>query len=346
MAANSFSIDLGQRFIKMAEVELNKNNFSAKSLIVQQMPNDIYNAQTEKDIENIANLIKQLTKQSSIKSNQVNIVIPDSHSYMRIIEMPKLTEKELITAIKYQADQFIPIPIENVSLDIDVISEDKKNKKVLVLLLAAANSVVDKVVAIVEQSGLIPMSVESEAVSTIKLVKTIFNAKDSISNKSPLILFVNFGYSSTSLYLYNIATQLPIETYTFSLGLELFIKDIQANYNIELDKIERALEVLGFEDKNSQLQLSGLLSAPYNEFTNEMERFIVSVKNKYKTGIGRVLLFGEGIRVNGFDKKLTQTLAVPVSIFDISQFFLQNKAVSAITKDMPILVPAVGSNLQ
>ena len=49
MAANSFSIDLGQRFIKMAEVDLNKNNFSAKSLIVQQMPNDIYNAQTEKD---------------------------------------------------------------------------------------------------------------------------------------------------------------------------------------------------------------------------------------------------------------------------------------------------------
>ena len=117
-------------------------------------------------MENIEDEVTQIRKLiGSLKiSKNVSLIIPDALTYSQILTMPFLNEKELISAIKYQADQFIPMPIEE-TIDIEVIEEitgENKKEKSLLLIVAAPKKVIEKVQTTAELAGLNPESVENE----------------------------------------------------------------------------------------------------------------------------------------------------------------------------------------
>src|SRR6185436_4812366 len=86
-------------------------------------------------------ILKRLYGNLRIRKKSVNVIIPDSRTYSQIVEMPKLKEKELIAAIRYQADEFIPMAIDETYLDLEILREDKRNHKLLVLIVASPKKV-------------------------------------------------------------------------------------------------------------------------------------------------------------------------------------------------------------
>lgn len=345
--SDTFAIDLGEKYIKIADVEKKKDNYLAKSMAYNELSTNIYTTGAIIEYEKVSSQLQTLIKDAGIKKKNVNIVIPDSRSYSQILEMPLLTEKELISAIKYQADQFIPLPIDRLSLDLEILSEDKINKSLKILLVAAENSIIDKVTKITEMSGLIPEKIENETSSALRLISEIF-----LKPPQSLTLFVNFGYQSTSLYLFNSLTNLPLEIYNFALGYNIFIKDVAVNYNLKQEDINRLLETVGFSDEAqldsnqlSSYDLSTTLSAPYKEFVSELEKFITSAKNKFNNTINNIFIFGEGFKINSFEKKLSKSLGIEVIIFDIYPYLIKTNVTDFIKNDLPLFIPSIGANL-
>jgi len=348
MSDTAFALDLGEKYIKIADIEKKKDKYLAKSLAYSELSTNFYTTGAIIEHEKIASQLQMLIKDAGIKKKNVNIVIPDSQSYSKILEMPLLTEKELFSAIKYQADQLIPLPIEKLSLDLQILDEDKINKKLTILLVAAENSNIDKVIKIAEMSGLIPEKIENETSSTLRLISEIFLGQ---KNEQSSILFINFGYRSTSLYLFNSLTSLPLEIYNYSLGFNIFIKDIQANYNLKQEDINKLLETIGFSDQESESEklsshdLSLALSAPYKEFVSELEKFITSAKNKFNNTVNNIFIFGEGFKINSFEKKLSNSLGIEVKILDMYPHFIKSNTTDFVKNDLPLFISSIGANL-
>ena len=83
--------------------------------------------------------------------------------------MPKLKEKELIAAIRYQADEFIPMAIDETNLDLEVLKEDDKTNKMLIFIVASPKKLVEKIQKTVEMADFVPTTLENELSAVARL---------------------------------------------------------------------------------------------------------------------------------------------------------------------------------
>ena len=139
---------------------------------------------------------------------------------------------------------------------------------------------------------------------------------------------------------------MPVQVHNFAIGRSIFYKDIQANLTITPQQIKEAIEKVGFLPVQAPYNLPAIISAPFNEFVDELKRFIISSKEMTSRNISKVFIFGEGSAFAGIDTKLSESLGVPVEICNISSSFKKNSVVDYFVHDWNILLPAVGACLQ
>src|SRR5689334_23332109 len=74
------------------------------------------------DLEAVASAIKNLITEMNPPSRDVVIALPESHIFTRVVyDLPYLTDDELAQAIKYAAEEFVPMPINEVNLNYQII---------------------------------------------------------------------------------------------------------------------------------------------------------------------------------------------------------------------------------
>ncbi len=340
--SSTFTLDIGEQYIKAIDADHDGSTLVAHAAAFTDLPFNPYVTTAEEFARKMSESIQKLLNDGQIKKKDVHIIIPDSQSYTRVFEMPLLTEKELLSAIRYQADQFIPIPIEKVSLDIFPLKKDKQKGQSLILLVAASISVIDHITQMATSAGLNPVSVENETSAALRLLNKIYDRKDA---PDELHVYINFGESSTSLYLYSVAERIPLQVHNFAIGRSLFYKDIQANLPMSPEQVKEAIEKVGFLNVTAAYNLPAIISSPLNEFVEEIKRFLISSKESTNKNISKALVFGEGSKFAGLDQKLSVSLGIPVEIFTLMPYFKKSTVVDYFAQDWNLLIPGVGGCL-
>lgn len=72
----------------------------------------------------VAAHVKELLKQSRMSSDRVVTALPNFSVFSSLISMPAMSKKELISAVRWEAKKFVPIPLEEMILDWEVLSGD------------------------------------------------------------------------------------------------------------------------------------------------------------------------------------------------------------------------------
>lgn len=127
MDEKSFCIEIGENLIRVVDVKLDNQQIEISSLGYQIDTPRFFSGESDRIIDDEVKTIEKLVSRLNIKKKNVNIVVPDAYTYSQVLSMPALKEKELLAAIKYQADQFIPLPLEETAIDLDIIYEDRKS---------------------------------------------------------------------------------------------------------------------------------------------------------------------------------------------------------------------------
>ena len=92
---------------------------------------------------------------------------------MRNIDMPEMTEAELVGAIEFQAQDYIPIPVEDAVLDFQILgrrTDAEGQPRQEVLLVAAQRAMIDTLLGSLKQAGL---KVSGVDVSSLALVRAL-----------------------------------------------------------------------------------------------------------------------------------------------------------------------------
>ena len=344
MAANYFCVDFSETNIKIADINKSGNMFDATVFGSTAAEPLYFTTDTEKVQENQANYLKSLIDKLKITKKNVGIVIPDTYTYSQIMEMPKLNEKELISAIKYQADQLIPMPIDKTNIDIEIIHEDDVNKKLLVLMVAAPKSLIAKVQNTVESIGLIPEFIENELSSSSRLLSQLFTNVDPKQTTNNII-FLNLSFNSSSLYFFNSKLNAVTQIYNFNIGTNLFLKEIQINLNIDLIK---AIEVLTTYDisHTTSYPIETIIAPVVKEFTFELNRFISLINQKYQLTINGVYLLNEATKFPALCKIIEKNYNIPTTLANSYNFFKKSTIVETYKNELPLYVSTIGGNLR
>lgn len=341
MSDNFFCLDIDEKFTKLTDAKKTGDILEVTALGKTETPDSFYSTNLEKIIEKEVSQIKKLIETLNITKKKVNLIIPDTLTYSQIVSMPLLNEKELISAIKYQADQFIPMPIEETNIDIEVISEDQKEKKVLLLIVAAPKKVIERIQTTVELSGLDPESVENELSSNSRLIAAF---KKSILNQYKVnigqgIVIANFDINSTSLAYFSPQELIIRESHHISIGYLLFLKETQINTDTDIKKAEEILKV--YDKKNpSSYPVEKIVQPLVKEFSNELKIFISKYNPSTVLFTNKIFLFPSLVNA------LSEELSFPINIFNPYSLIKKSQLIETYKNELPIFVPALGGNLR
>src|SRR5205814_2121923 len=82
-------------------------------------------------ITQTAEILANLLKQAHATTKRCVVSLPNSAVFTSVIEMPKMTQKELASSIEFEAKKYIPLPLSEVGLSWSEVSSDEKGVKIL-----------------------------------------------------------------------------------------------------------------------------------------------------------------------------------------------------------------------
>src|SRR5919201_4388501 len=115
------------------------------------------------DVDGLADALRTLYRENKGFDKRVRIGIANAKIVVRTIELPPIADrKELETAVRFQAQDQIPMPLDAAVLDfqpLDVV-DNGEGPRQRVLLVAARRDMVDRVLAAARAAGLRPEGID------------------------------------------------------------------------------------------------------------------------------------------------------------------------------------------
>ncbi len=343
MAKDYFVVDIGETYTKVGDIHVSGNKFVADALGMVATDDLFFKSDTETSIQKLGDGIKKVVDQLHIKKRAAHIILPDAHTFSRFVEMPKLNEKELLSAIKYQADQFIPMPLDETNIDIEVVYENQKENKLLALISAAPKKLIHRVEILIEQIGLIPEAIETE-ISAIARVSTQLFRKNATTSGKPAVVLINMGNNSTTVYCFDQSTGILNYNHVFNIGTSLFLKEIQVNLNVPASKADELLKTIGIS-KNASYALDTVLAPAMKDFLTEIQKAINVMNSTYGLTLVGGFTMQDSLRFFEIDKLLSKAFGIPVTTLDIYPYFEKNNMVDFFKNQLPYFITTVGGNL-
>ena len=188
----SVGLDIGSKSIKVVELVEDGNNFSLKSAgAIGYSGAEIDKFQEDKEYAKLATTIKKLFHDAKIASRDVFMSLPETTVFTRIMKFPLLNDQEIASAVKWEAEEYIPIPINEAIIEHQILErrEIGNPPQVLVLLIAVGRSLIEKYVKLAQMSGLSLIGVETELLSLVRILAPV--------DKTSLV--IDFGAKSTDI---------------------------------------------------------------------------------------------------------------------------------------------------
>ena len=116
-------LDIGTDFIRVAQI---KPSSSGNALVAYGAVGMPFGAVVEGEIvdpEAVSGAIKELWKRTGLRVKDVCIGVSNQKVVVRLIDLPFMEREELAGAIQYQAQDYIPIPVEEAILDFQIIGD-------------------------------------------------------------------------------------------------------------------------------------------------------------------------------------------------------------------------------
>lgn len=343
MAKITVGIDIGFSSIKVVALSKERDQFKLVSLgsIPSPQPGIISDNDTE--LEALGNAIKRLFTAARIDQRDVVVALPESRVFTRVIDdLPYLSDNELSSAIRYAAEEFIPMSLTDVNLNWQVLvrSDPKdKNAKTVVLVISSPKNAVAKYLKVLDFSGLRPKAIETEIIAVTRSL---------VGNNpfSPSTLIMQFGATTTDFAA--VSKGLIWFTRSISTGGIALSRSLAQHFNFEMNQAEQYKRIYGLMEDQLEGKVVEALKPIVDIIAGEGRRVIQAFETKYPSNpIKRIVVSGGGAKMPGLVIYLANALGLEVQEADPWYSIIKDKdAIAKLAQDAPSYSVAVGLALR
>jgi type IV pilus assembly protein PilM len=167
----AFGLDISGNSFKLMELGKKGANQSVLAYSDVSLPKAVIVNDTITDVKSFGYLLRQSMDKchfGKLDTNYAVVSLPESKSFVRVIQIPKMSESEAESAVPVEAESFIPLPVDQVYMDWQKIGEtgDKMN----ILIIASPREFVDSYLSTLESSGIKVAVLEVESQSCLRAV--------------------------------------------------------------------------------------------------------------------------------------------------------------------------------
>lgn len=272
--------------------------------------------------EKIAESLRLLLKETGIVAGHTLISIPFNASLLSVVELPHVEKKEFEPMILNEARKYIPVPINEVSLDWWVLPKRRLADK----SIGAPTSPAEGEIKQMENIEVIIAAIHKEVIKRYELIKReaqipgeashfeieIFSTLRAVVGRdlSP-IMVIDIGAGSTKLAL--VEEGVVRGSHVISMGGQEITLALSRSRNIPFEQAEEIKCRVGMIGEDEGRDVSAVAELLLANILNEAERFSENYERKHDTKIRKVILVGGGSRLLGL-KKVVEKIFENVSV--------------------------------
>ena len=258
----------------------------------------------KKNLEEVAGALKSLIKDLKIGNRAAVVALPEYEIVSRLVSLPPLEEKEIKDALAFEAETFVPYPLDQVSIDYEVTEEDEGGR-LTVFAIAARNDLISNYVKIFKAAGMELLAIESPAVSMRRILKQIATASEAtmvldIGQKySDLI-----GFKDGNIYFAR----------SISLGGESLTRAISVNLGLDMASAEEYKKAYGIKEMELEGKIKNAIMPVFESMAEEIRRAMALYSESNNRAIELLVLSGGGAKLPGLAEEFTRILGIEVQV--------------------------------
>lgn len=147
-------LDIGTSSIKIAELDVSRRGATLNSFGIASTPANSVAAGEITDVASVGIAVQGLFSEIQTRRKNVSTGMWGTAVIVKKITIPKMDRKLIQDQIRFEAEQYIPFDINNISLAHHVLSSSASDDTIDLLLIAAQNELVFQYTAVVESAGM------------------------------------------------------------------------------------------------------------------------------------------------------------------------------------------------
>lgn len=339
-------VDIGTTSIKIAELDRVKQGIALKNYgileaqnYLQRFNEALQTSSLKLSEKTAAAYLRLLLERGGFASKTAVASVPAFLAFSTLIEVPAMSESELKKFIELQAKQYVPLPLNLVSLDWMKVGERKSEdgaEKNQILIVSIPNEVIELYKKIFHASGLTLAAIEIEGMSA---------ARSAGAEAREAVIIVDIGSRSTSfsviengLLKFSGQTDFAGASITHTIATGLNISEKRA------EDLKRERGLLGFGGEH---ELSTLIEPILDVIMSEAKRVINTFQTNYRTEVKSAILAGGGANLIGIEGYFNKKFGLASARANFMRPFLYPASLeSAVKETGPVLAVAVGLALK
>ncbi|NKB33401.1 MAG: type IV pilus assembly protein PilM [Pseudomonadales bacterium] len=326
-------VDISSTSIKILQLSPSGNKYKVDNYVIRPLP---ANAVVEKNISDIDAVGECISAAVSILKpsiKEASVAVAGSAVITKTIEMnAALSDSEMENQIVVEADQYIPYPLDEVSIDFERQDLSERNPDMVEVLLAACRKEnVDSRVTALDLGGLEAKVVDIEAYA-IERAFTLL-AEQLGSEEDQTVAIVDIGSMMTTL---NVILQgRTIYTREQMFGGNALSEEVQRRFGLSAIEAESAMKRGGLPEEYEFEILAPFKDTVVQQVSQTLQFFFSS---SHYNEVDHILLAGGVAAIDGLADLVQENLSTPVKIANpfenlsigskINQTMLQNDAPS------------------
>jgi len=304
-------LDIGSSAVKAVELKASGKGYRVTAIASEPVPPDSIVDGAIIDGGAVAEAIKKLFAKKGFKTKEVAASLSGNAVIVKKISLPVMTEQELAESIYWEAEQYIPFDIQDVSLDYQVLDSgagaDGKGT-MEVLLVAAKKEKIADYTSVITQAGRQAVVVDVDAFA-------LQNAYEANYGPGPsVVVLLNAGASATNVNI--IANGQSLFTRDLSLGGNTYTEAVQRELNLPFEEAEAAKKGFPVEGHTFDDVRPVLHAVTENLLLEIQKTFDFYKATAASDQIDRIVLSGGASAVDGFADALADRFGLAVEHFD------------------------------
>lgn len=244
------------------------------------------------------NIVGKLT------SNRAILGIPTARTFSRTFSLPADKKANLKDAVNLEVEQYIPMPLDALYVDHQIIKQTKE--ELTVLMCAAPKRTVDPLLTIAQQCGMEVAMIEPNMNAVARLLE------HTEEGNLPTVI-VDIGPATADIAILDSAIRV---TGGLNIGGNTFTLDIAKKMNIPLETAHQLKVLNGLSAGPRQAKITASLRPSLLRIAGEIKKVIRYYTDRFpnEEKIEQVIIVGSGSNVPGLGEFFTNELVMAARV--------------------------------
>jgi len=295
-------IEINDDELKVVQVKRKSGEYKISSWNKAMIPEGVIKDFEVKDVSKFSDILENTVNNAGgarIRERGAIVSIPEKNIFLRILDVPIASDEEAQEVVKWEFEANIPVSIDEVYYDWQIV--ERANEKMKVLVVACIKRKIDNIVKVFESTDVKLHVLEADSIANGRSLFVDANLKPA--------LVIDIGLKGTGYFIYY--KGYPVFSSSGSISGKFFTDAISKYYKVDWKKAELFKQRSGLgsgqeERREIKKVYGGLLETLIQEIKKTISFYDEKLRTKEGGKVENIVVCGGGSNLNG----LTSYLAV------------------------------------